>query len=230
VDKAAIAPHKYLSQARELKAVRFLPEMDICDLPFAPNSFDVVTSQFGLEYAPVTMACHAAVRVLKRRGTIQLLMHHQGSEILRPTTAILSEMARLLEDKGVMAGIKSYLADKIDLDRLETIAQLYLQADTIGTKNLSGQIFSGINQIVAKMKIDMDQARTLAANMETRLLADQSRIRLLREAALDTDQAHQIAQSLRDLGIRINIFKPFTIEDEEAEKILIGWHLCGVKE
>jgi hypothetical protein len=139
-------------------------------------------------------------------------------------------MARLLEDKGVMAGIKSYLADKIDLDRLETIAQLYLQADTIGTKNLSGQIFSGINQIVAKMKIDMDQARTLAANMEKRLLADQSRIRLLREAALDTDQAHQIAQTLRDLGIRINIFKPFTIEDEEAEKILIGWHLCGVKE
>lgn len=230
VDKAAIAPHKYLSQARELTAVRFLPETDICDLPFAANSFDVVTSQFGLEYAPVTMACQAAARVLKRRGKIQLLMHHRESEILRPTTAILSEMARLLEGKGVMAGIKSYLADKIDLDQLETIAQQYLQADIVRTQKLSGQIFSGINQIVTKKKTDADQARALAANMEKRLLADQSRIRQLREAALDTDQAHQVAQTLRGLGIRINTFKPFTIEDEEAEKILIGWQLCGVKE
>ena len=129
-----------------------------------------------------------------------------------------------------MAGIKSYLADKIDLDRLETIAQQYLQADAVRTQQLSGQIFSGINQIVAKMKTDVDQARTLAANMEKRLLADQSRLRQLREAALDTDQAQQVAQTLKDLGIRIDTFKPFTIEDEEAEKILIGWHLCGVKE
>lgn len=229
VDKAQIAPRKYLSQVKELASVQFMPDIDICDLPFAANSFDAVTSQFGLEYAPLTVACHSAARVLASQGKIRLLMHHQDSEILRPTSATLAEISRLFESQGVMAGIESFLADEIDLTQLEAIGQRYLSADEVRTRQLSGQIFSGINQIIQDMKIDGGQARTRMANMKKRLLADQARLQQLRSAALSSEQAHHVEQTLRESEISIDFFKPFSIADDEGEEILIGWQLTGTK-
>jgi len=229
VDKAQIAPHKYLSQAGELASVRFMPETDICDLPFKSNSFDVVISQFGLEYAPLTEACQSAARVLKSHGKIQLLMHHEDSEILRPTTATLSEIARLLEDQGVIVGIENYLEKKIDLSQLESIGQQYLEANAPSTKQISGQIFAGINQIIDEMKTNPGQARVLLENMNKKLLADQARLQQLWGAALGKEQVFEFEQSLMKSGIDIKFFKPFTIDDEEAGKILIGWQLSGSK-
>ena len=229
VDKAEIAPLNYLSQAGELASVRFLPATDICDLPFAPISFDAVTSQFGLEYAPLTRACQCAVKVLKKHGTIRLLMHHQDSEILRPTTAILSEIARLLAREGVMAGIESYLAERIDFNQLETIGQHYLRVASVRTRQVSGQVFAGITQIAAEVKRNPGHARTLMVNMKKKLVAEQARLLQLQDAALNAEQAHKVEETLTDLGIIIDLFKPLTIDDDEGGKILIGWQLSGIK-
>jgi hypothetical protein len=77
----SLEPAKYLSQASQLASVRFLPDVDICELPFEPESFDGVSSQFGLEYASMHEACSSAVRVLKKSGSIRLLMHHEDSAL-----------------------------------------------------------------------------------------------------------------------------------------------------
>ena len=229
VDKAGIAPLDYLSQAGKLASVRFMPGIDICALPFAPGSFDVVTSQFGLEYAPLAMACQGAVQVLKKHGIIHLLMHHAESEIVRPTEGILAEIARLLADKGVMAGIESYLANEIDATQLDTIGQKYLQADSVRTPNVSGQIFAGITRIVAELEGNPGQARARMATMKMRLVADQARLLQMRRAALNVAQAHEVEATLTNLGIIIEVFQPLTIGSEAGAEILIGWQLSGIK-
>ncbi|QIZ76945.1 class I SAM-dependent methyltransferase [Ferrimonas lipolytica] len=49
--------------------------------PFASNQFDLVISQFGLEYGNTEAALAEAVRMLKQGGRFVALMHHQQSTI-----------------------------------------------------------------------------------------------------------------------------------------------------
>jgi SAM-dependent methyltransferase len=52
-------------------------------LPFAHESFDAVTSQFGIEYADHELALDGVARVLRPGGVARMLIHHKDSEITR---------------------------------------------------------------------------------------------------------------------------------------------------
>ncbi len=229
VDKAKIAPHEYLQNVEELASVRFLAQTDICDLPFAADSFAAVTSQFGLEYAPLNLACESAVRVLKKHGEIRLLMHNRESEIVRLAAATLAEIGRLLGDQGLIPGIESYLNKGIELNQLESIGRQYLESDVVRTRQVSGQIFTGIKQIVNEIKLNPERAKALMVNMKMRLLADQGRLLQMQEAALSADDAAHLAQLLEGLGIQPGFCKPFSLADTEAGQVLIGWQISGSK-
>jgi ubiquinone/menaquinone biosynthesis C-methylase UbiE len=229
VDKAQIEPAKYLSQANQLASVRFLPNVDICRLPFEPESFDVVSSQFGLEYAPIHEACSSAVRVLKRSGRIRLLMHHEDSEIVRPSIEKLSEIARLLIPNGVMSCVAGYMAKEISLDELEAAGQHYLMEENSKTRHISGQIFDGINQVIEGMTKNPSHARTLAHSMRLRLIAEQTRLQQLQHAALNTERAHELEFVLREAGVEIELFETFKLDEDSNGSALIGWQLCGRK-
>lgn len=135
VDRANIAPQRFLSNFGELSKVKFLPDTDICDLPFDLGSFDAVTSQLGLEYAPLIKACQSAAAVLKKHGIIRRLMHHEDSEILRPAKAHLAEIGRLVRYDDVVAGIELYVYKKFDLQQLVILGQQYLDSDALKTPN-----------------------------------------------------------------------------------------------
>lgn len=233
VDKASIAPQRFLSNFDKLSKVKFLPETDICELPFDPESFDAVTSQFGLEYAPLTRACQSAARVLKKQGLMRLLMHHEDSEILRPVKANLIEISQLLRPDGVVAGIEAILFKKIDLQQLEAIGQQYLDSDAPKTPQISGQVFAGVNKIIDEMASDETKAKLFMTTMKSRLLADQSRLQQLTAAALTVDSYNEIQQALQESGISLEFFKPLSIITKDANgnpgEALIGWQLAGIK-
>jgi ubiquinone/menaquinone biosynthesis C-methylase UbiE len=229
VDRAQIEPAKYLSRANELASVRFLPAVDICALPFEPESFDAVTSQFGLEYAPLLEACGAAARILKRSGGIRLLMHHEDSEIVRSGRETLSEITRLLVPNGVMSRVGAYLAREISLDDLEAAGQQYLAAEHSRTRHISGQIFAGINQLIESMTKNPDHARALVHTMKLRLGAEQTRLQQLQSAALNVERAHQLELSLIEVGVDIEFFETLELDEDSAGGALIGWQLSGVK-
>ncbi|MFT5483901.1 MAG: ubiquinone/menaquinone biosynthesis C-methylase UbiE, partial [Halieaceae bacterium] len=138
VDKAEIEPPKYLSRAKELAAVQFFAGVDICNLPFEDESFDAVTSQFGLEYAPLASASESAARVLKKSGAMRLLMHHVDSEIVRPSAQILREITDLLVAGGVVEKVGLFATHQISLEQLEAVGQQYLQTETPKTERVSG--------------------------------------------------------------------------------------------
>jgi SAM-dependent methyltransferase len=70
--------------------------IDASQLPFGDASFDVVTSQFGLEYCPQAAWTEAA-RVLKPGGQLQLICHHRDSAAVHHNGARLAAMQAMAQ-------------------------------------------------------------------------------------------------------------------------------------
>ncbi len=67
VESAAIDPPKYVPKEELLKTIEFTPVTPIELLPYQTGQFDVVVSQYGMEFAD-SRAIGEAIRVLKRGG------------------------------------------------------------------------------------------------------------------------------------------------------------------
>jgi len=229
VDRAAIDPLAYLEDVPALAGVNFVGHVDICTLPFEPGSFDAVTSQFGIEYAPLADAADAAVRVLKRGGLMRMLLHHADSEIVRPAADRQAEIGRLLADNGVIHALHAYVHGNIPLEQLEQAGQEYLNSDSRRTAPISGQVFAGINRIITDIADDPQAAVLLAAGMTQRLTAEWARLEQMRQAALTPDQTDQLRQQLEQAGVEVKLLDPFSIGESADTRALIGWHLSGRK-
>jgi ubiquinone/menaquinone biosynthesis C-methylase UbiE len=85
IDFAAIDPancvHVTVSE-EVLKPVRFLSHTPMEDTGLPENTFDCAISQFGFEYSGIGRSIRELDRVLKRRSSIHLMMHHEKSAIL----------------------------------------------------------------------------------------------------------------------------------------------------
>ncbi|MFD2451833.1 class I SAM-dependent methyltransferase [Ideonella paludis] len=79
--------------------VDFTGSVSVTRLPFDDACFDAVVSQFGIEYADLSLAIPEAVRVLRPSGRLGLLMHHQAS---RPVALARVELehAAWLQNSG----------------------------------------------------------------------------------------------------------------------------------
>ncbi len=79
------------------------------------------------------------------------------------------------------------------------------------------------------MKPNPSQAQALLVNMAKRLVADRSRLQQLQSAALDEQQADSVAKEISELGMDIDIFEPFLINDQQEDCALIGWKISARK-
>ena len=81
VDAAQIAPPWHMPA--EHSHIRFHSGIWMEHLPFIDASFDMVCSQFGIEYAERPAAWLEALRVLKRNGRLCCVVHHADSVVTR---------------------------------------------------------------------------------------------------------------------------------------------------
>ncbi|WP_394388109.1 class I SAM-dependent methyltransferase [Shewanella woodyi] len=68
----------------------FKSGVDCTHLPFNDNEFDLVVSQFGIEYSNLDIAIPEALRVLKKKGYLSLVVHHEHSMIILRNSKILA--------------------------------------------------------------------------------------------------------------------------------------------
>jgi SAM-dependent methyltransferase len=66
--------------------------VDAAALPFPDGSFDLVTSQYGIEYARVDAALGELLRVRAPAGRVALVLHHAAS---RPVTLAARELSHM---------------------------------------------------------------------------------------------------------------------------------------
>ena len=79
IDAAEVSDH----QSPPVPRLRFHSGIRMERLPFPTHHFDVVSSQFGIEYADHPQALEEVLRVLKPSGQIHWVMHHRDSVFVR---------------------------------------------------------------------------------------------------------------------------------------------------
>jgi len=114
IDYAMIDPVETLAGHGDLKAflerIEFRGGVRIEATGLATASVDLLTSQYGFEYAERSLAVAEAFRVLKPGGRIALILHHSGSAVIELARDGLAQVQFCLQkeelDKRVTALVK----------------------------------------------------------------------------------------------------------------------------
>src|SRR3546814_1512716 len=98
IDLAQVAPAWVSSQPAPCRqALHFHSGVSAEALPFDDNSFDLVTSQYGIEYCDDVRTTPEVARVLAPDGRVALLLHHADSRLARSEehTSELQSLTRI---------------------------------------------------------------------------------------------------------------------------------------
>ena len=107
VDLATVAPRWWKPEIHD--GIMFHSGVRAEDLPFPDASYDVVISQFGLEYAPWPQALDEALRVCRHDGQLAFVMHHADSVIVQVGRSELAHQNTLLAGDGLLAAAAEIL-------------------------------------------------------------------------------------------------------------------------
>jgi SAM-dependent methyltransferase len=238
IDAAQIAP----AWAAERPELHWHPGQVAEALPFDDASFDLVASQYGIEYAELPRASAEAVRVCRPGGALGWLLHHVDS---RPCTLARDErrhLAWLLEADGFLARGQAMLEPMSLLGRPEAAARLgsdrRFQLVRAAFEEVSAQLAE--RHAAAVCPDVLDDARIGAAEhfrlAATRgheaalrswrgwraALADaDSRLQDMLLHALDEAAVQRLVAHLGELGVQASV-SPL----HEREH-LMGWFLAG---
>jgi ubiquinone/menaquinone biosynthesis C-methylase UbiE len=98
-DLARIDPVKHVADgARRFAGITFHPGVATEKLPFDAASFDAVSGHYAFEYAEPAAALAAIHRVLKPGGSVQFIVHHAQSALIRSALLSLREAAWLFTE------------------------------------------------------------------------------------------------------------------------------------
>ncbi|TAL03844.1 MAG: class I SAM-dependent methyltransferase, partial [Rhodospirillaceae bacterium] len=97
IDAAEIDPsHFVIRHAALLKTIDFRARTRMEELPFEPNTFDAVFSQFGIEYSDMSKAASEVARVLKPRGQVVILALPATGEVVEQAKKRVKQSQHIL--------------------------------------------------------------------------------------------------------------------------------------
>lgn len=134
IDLAELRPN-WVNRLPEIdrQRIRFHSRVRMEDLPFAARSFDLITSQFALEYADRQAAVAEVRRVAKPGASMALVCHHAGSLPVRLAATEISHIDSLLRTEGLI-DLAEMLAPRFAQSTSEA-GRLALQADSQARAN-----------------------------------------------------------------------------------------------
>ena len=120
VDSAAIAPDFGESSGKQ--AIPFFVRASVTALPFVDAAFNVVTSQFGVEYAPLEAAISEAMRVLAEGGEARFVTHAKAGMTATRADAELGDIAELEDDISIFPAAIAALTLVCEVERARSPA------------------------------------------------------------------------------------------------------------
>lgn len=241
IDIAAIEPTWLAGLAESDRArVRVHGGVDAEALPFAAGTFDLVVSQYGIEYARVESALDEALRVLAPGGRVALVVHHARGRpasvaalelahldwlvreggLLDATAALLEPMARAATHQGraALQGDASAHAARENFNARQN--ELAARASAEAAADVLFEVREGAMALLSLAGRQGAPAAAVALQAyRAELAASAERLRDLREHALEPAQA----QALRDrLAAALDTL--VTLEElREPAGFLMGW-------
>jgi ubiquinone/menaquinone biosynthesis C-methylase UbiE len=105
VDMATLSPSWHQPGLHD--QIHFHPGVALESLPFEDGAFDLVVSQYGIEYADRNRALAECARVAAAEAVVALVMHHAGSVLVAVGKEELAHQERLLAPDGLLASARA---------------------------------------------------------------------------------------------------------------------------
>lgn len=218
IDLATVAP-AWLNEltAEKRQRIRFHSNCQAEQLPFASQIFDMVVSQWGLEYSDLEKSLPEVLRVLKPGGTVQLLLHHADALPVRlaeheldhlhwllrasPYLTIVARMLAPMAQARTAAGREALMLDptanqlRADFNALQDVIQARIDAgqcpDVLHeVRRVTGNVFGVASQH------GLQSAEAALQTLYKELLHSELRLQELCKHALDENGAQVLALQL----------------------------------
>jgi SAM-dependent methyltransferase len=215
---------------------------DARSIPLDSGSFEIATSQFGVEYAGQE-AIEEVTRLLAPGGRLALLLHNQAGSIHQECVESLDAIIRLQEsrfiprtiemlsagfeavrgaDRGPYEAAAKKLAPAIG--GLETIIKQYgphVAGDTIS------RLYNDVAGIHEKIQnYEPTEVLDWLNKMDGELDAYAGRMSSMSDAAIDNDELKNICDGLRSLDYTIQRAVPLVVPDHELP---LAWVLIAAR-
>lgn len=211
VDLAKLAPN-WVSSTDRAK-LQFHTGVEIENLPFSSEQFDLVTSQFGVEYAQWPVAIKEALRVSKCDGIVSFVLHNSDSEVVRIGRAEFEHQQLLLAEDGLLAAA-STLLPKVIAIQTGSVPDLAANTARLAYNNALTKIENSIQQsdvpdllIDAREYVHSILSGRIEASAEQRyaLLADYTK--MVNLAVVRTSELLQCALDGNKLDFLLNTLR-----------------------
>lgn len=214
VDLAALAPAWFAEVPDTRRALlRFHGQQAAESLPFGDAQFDLVMSQYGLEYTDLARSVPELLRVLTPRGKIRLVVHHKEA---RPVLLAATELEHLawLNAPGNLLETASELLEPMARARSEAgRASLASDQAAIGAR----AHFNALQPLVTQM------ARN--SNCPDVLLETREAIGAILNIAMSEGEAQarqamgQLRADLTDSAVRLRELCDYALDEEGAQRL-----------
>ncbi|MCK7596058.1 class I SAM-dependent methyltransferase [Microbulbifer sp. CAU 1566] len=233
IDSAKIPPNitasPEIQEAR--KNIQFSGESPCESLRFPDNKFDLITSQFGIEYSNWAQSLPEVFRVLKPGCGSHFVCHSLSSALIIATKQDLSVYKSALEEQKVfdhaalfaqqfqMEGEKKSTAARALNDSINELRSRHPDQE------LSQIIVSDLSQQLRQLKTTPPEiVKESIKARERSFIAAQARQKDMLNAALDESDVTYILQLAKKIG-----FESCTAEDFSQDGNLIGVYISLTK-
>jgi SAM-dependent methyltransferase len=219
---------------------------DALSVPLPSATFDIATSQFGVEYAGVE-AVNEMARLIVPGGQIVLLMHIKDGAIFEECTANLRAVQKMQEIGFIAAAIEMFdeahtclRGDSPDNSRenydaaAQRMLPIYREMDSI--MNEYGEHVAGDTVVQLYREVDRINGRLMhhdpveviewLKNTNSELDAYNGRMSSMCEAALDKATFDELKQGLEEQGFTIEQSGPL---GQSESQLPLAWSLIATK-
>lgn len=135
--------------------IRFIPNMPVENIDFSQQPFDLITSQFGIEYCNTTQALSRVSRSLKTDGRFIMVAHRKESFIYQQSRREIDQYRMVLQQYPVFKRLEALIRDMGHLPDAAAV-------ENLKSNPKASQSRESFNILVAKLLQKHDDAIIIA--------------------------------------------------------------------
>jgi SAM-dependent methyltransferase len=202
--------------------LKILPGINISDTKFVDNEFDLVVSQFGLEYGSINEdSIKHIVKQIKPGGELNFIAHHPESFICKQSKIELEILKYINRDRSIFNQIRKLKYSYDNAEKESFINEILKKGkDLAGKSYISIEvIFLTIKNLISALEYGVQDAQI--DELELHYIAYEERLNEQLKVALCSKKISDISLILRKE--QINNIESKLLHDEKLG--LIGWEV-----